>query len=132
MSLYLPDSTHMIGYSRGHRVEREWFQRVLNGGETVGSCEVVIGECYSGAHPDEHPGWREIFNALRLWSISPDDAVRAGAWRYQFGRRGIPLSMTDTLIAAVAHRVGATIITDNLKDFPMDGISVVSLARPTA
>jgi len=35
----------------------------------------------------------------------------------------------DTLIAAVARRVGATVVTDNAKDFPMDDIQVMSIPR---
>ena len=121
----------MVKYSRGRAREAQWFQIMLNGGETVGTCEIVIGECLSGAQPVERRGWREIFGALRLWSVTPEDAIQAGIWRYDFARRGIQLSMTDTIIAAVALRVGATVVTDNLKDFPMPELAVMSLPPAT-
>ena len=36
-----------------------------------------------------------------------------------FARQGVQLAMTDSLVAAVANDVGATIVTTNIKDFPM-------------
>ncbi|MGI8549543.1 MAG: hypothetical protein ACR2PL_01930 [Dehalococcoidia bacterium] len=40
------------------------------------------------------------------------------------------LSPEDTLIAAVARAVGATIITENAKDYPMTDVKLLSLREP--
>ena len=47
-------------------------------------------------------------------------------WR-EFRERAVTLSMTDTLAAAVALEQGAVLLTDNMRDFPVDGLPVVSL-----
>lgn len=36
--------------------------------------------------------------------------------------------MADTLIAAVASELDAVLLTENLKDFPMDGVRVMGPA----
>ncbi len=127
MPLYLPDSTVLIGYGRGRREETEWFQRVLNGQDVVGSCAVTISECVGGARPRERAGWREVFDSFTYWDIEPGDAAQSGTYRYDFAREGFQLKLGDTLIAAVARRVGAIVVTDNLRDFPMSDIQVIPL-----
>jgi predicted nucleic acid-binding protein len=100
---------------------------MLNTRETVGVCPVVVAECYSGARPPERHGWAEIFGSLAFWPIEFTDAAQAGTWRYDFARRGIQLSTTDLLIAAVALRIQATLVTSNTRHFPMAGIQVIEV-----
>lgn len=135
MTRYLPDTMHLIWFSRGRRAEVEWFQMMMNSGEEVGACPVTIAEAYAGAVPVEHPGWAEIFDALTYWGVTREDAAQSGIYRYEFARRGFQLKLGDTLIAAIARRVGATVVTENRKDFPMTDIPVIGLgprlaARP--
>jgi predicted nucleic acid-binding protein len=70
--------------------------------------------------------WDVFFSTLLYWDISLSAAKRAGAWRYQFARRGTPLSVSDTLVGAVALEQGATIVTNNVKDYPMGGLHLLS------
>ena len=114
---YLPDSSLLIRFGRGDRREVEWMQTMLNSTDEVASCPITIAEVLAGAKPDERPGWRELFNTLLFWPVLPDDALHAGAWQYDLARRGIQVGLPDTLIAAVALRVGATVVTHNAKDF---------------
>jgi hypothetical protein len=46
-------------------------------------------------------------------------AKQAGALRYEWARKGVTLTLTDTMIAATVLHYGLTLITDNRKDFPM-------------
>lgn len=124
MTDFLPDTNLCIRFGRGELEASEWFQTMLNSGQRVGVCPVVIAECFAGAHPPERIGWLEIFDALTFWEILPGDARQAGVYQYDFARQGIQLKLGDTLIAAVAKRVGATIVTNNVKDFPMTDVRV--------
>ena len=124
MSDFLPDSNVFIQYGRGDVAATNWFRAVVNSGQRVGVCPVVIAECLAGAKPGERIGWREIFDAMTFWEIEPGDAEQSGIYRYDFARRGLRLELGDTLIAAVAKRVGATIVTNNVKDFPMTDVRV--------
>jgi predicted nucleic acid-binding protein len=52
------------------------------------------------------------------------EGERAGIWRREYARRGVTLSQADCLVAATAFRVGATLATGNVRDYPMDEIPV--------
>ena len=52
-------------------------------------------------------------------------AKEAGRYRYEFTRIGTTLSATDSLIAAVAIANDATLITNNLRHFPMPEIRLL-------
>jgi hypothetical protein len=54
----------------------------------------------------------------------------AGQWRYDFARQGVTLHIADALIAAVAMEEEASLITANLKDFPMSGLQVLPQPLP--
>ena len=124
---YLLDTSFLVQFGRGRREETEWLQTRLNSVDTIGCCPITIAEVHAGAHPRERPGWAEIFGAMVFWPILPEDAALSGAWRYDMARRGIHLQLGDTLIAAVARRVGATVVTHNVKDFEPLGVKVEAL-----
>jgi predicted nucleic acid-binding protein len=124
---YLPDSTELIKFGRGRPLQVEWFQRMINGGEEIGACAITVAECYAGATPPERPGWQEVFAALAFWEITTGDAALAGTWRHELARRGRTATLPDCLIAAVALRVGATVVTSNARDFAFPGVAVIDL-----
>lgn len=47
--------------------------------------------------------------------------------RYDFDRKGIILSTTDAMVAAVVKERGAVLVTNNVKDYPMEEIEVLPL-----
>jgi predicted nucleic acid-binding protein len=52
--------------------------------------------------------------------------VTAGGFRYDLARKGVILTITDCLIAAVAIDSGSTLVTRNTKDYPMPGITLLT------
>jgi tRNA(fMet)-specific endonuclease VapC len=92
---------------------------MLVSGDEVGMCSVIVAEIFAGLPPHRHQNWSTFLSALLFWPISFAASRQAGEWRYAFARRGIQVAMMDSLIAAVADEVGATIVTSNTKDFPM-------------
>lgn len=124
MTLYLPDTTVLIGFGRGRPAETEWMRRTLNSASSIITCPVTVAECLAGATPSERPGWDEIFATLRFVPFDLEDAVTSGTYRYDLARQGRQIALGDSLIAAIARRTGAVIVTSNLKDFPMDGLQV--------
>lgn len=125
---YLLDSSALIPYGRGISVAVIAVRRLVEKGEELGVCAICVSEFYSGIPLGKDPEMDRLLQTLEYWPISYDDAVQAGAYRHGFARKGIQLSTQDTLIAAVARRVGATIVTENLKDFPMEDVVVASLS----
>jgi tRNA(fMet)-specific endonuclease VapC len=129
MSRYLLDTTALIDFSKGREPAFSLVHRFLQNGEEVGVSPINVAEFYSGLAPAQHALWDEFFEPLLLWPISLDAAKRAGRFRYDFARRGISLSTTDTLVAAVALEQRATIVTSNVKDYPMDEVVLLPLSE---
>jgi predicted nucleic acid-binding protein len=56
-------------------------------------------------------------------------AKLGGELKYNWAKKGYALSLTDTLIAAVAIENGFAIATDNVKDFPMPELRLLTPPR---
>ena len=97
--------------------------------ETVCVCTVVTAEIYSGLGERQMPRALALFSTSEYLPASEEIAIQAGKWRYLYARRGIQLSTTDMLIAATAHAYNATIVTGNVRDYPMPEVSLLPLPR---
>ena len=69
---------------------------------------------------------RVLLDALEYVTTSPAAARWAAASRLKRHRAGGRLGLGDSLIAAVAAELGATVITRNRPDFERQGIEVLS------
>ena len=129
MTTYLLDTNVLIEFLKGKPPAGSAIVRLLDRGAVLASCSVTVAEFYSGEVPGRQPVWDSFIAGLEFWANTFEDAIEAGNYRRDFSRRGIQLSVTDTLVAATARHMGATLLTENLKDFPMTDIQVVSLAE---
>ncbi|MFN8525758.1 MAG: type II toxin-antitoxin system VapC family toxin [Chloroflexota bacterium] len=127
MSRFLLDTTTLIDLSKGREPATSAVFSLIERGDELGVCAVNVAEFFTGVPPAERSIWTEFFSLLDFWPITPAAGRRAGIWRHDYGRQGLTLSSTDTLIAAVASENNAVVLTRNVKDFPMPEIS----ARPT-
>lgn len=127
MSRYLLDTTALIDVSKRREPARSRIRAMIAMGDEVGVCPVNVAEFFAGLSPEAHPEWEEFFDALHYWDISRAAAVRAGQYRYEYARKGRPLSTADTLVAAVAREIGAAIVTSNPKDFPLPDLELLSV-----
>jgi predicted nucleic acid-binding protein len=98
-------------------------------GETLAVCDIVIAEVYAGLHPQDRPKAAVLLNTLTFLPTTPTIAQQAGEWRYTFARQGTQLAASDTLVAATAYIHQATIVTANVKDYPMKEVTVLPLPR---
>lgn len=127
MSRYLLDTTALIDFSKRREPAFSLVHRFIASGEEVGVSPINVAEFYTGLAASEHAVWDEFFEALILWPVSLSAAKQAGQFRYDFARKGVSLSTTDTLVAAVALEQGASIVTNNVKDYPMDDVVLFPL-----
>lgn len=85
---------------------------------------IVAAEFLSGANATE----QELFEALldRFGAVPVDTAVAriAADYKRQFKNRKPRLKLPDALLAATAKLYGATLVTENTKDFPMKDIAI--------
>jgi len=128
MTRYLVDTTTWIDYSKGIEPPSSRLDALIEDPEhEIGVCAVIVAEFMSGVAPVDRPDWERRFASLAYWETPLDGALLAGVDRYDFARRGRPLHTQDVLIAATARAHGAVLITENTEDFPMSGITLLSL-----
>jgi predicted nucleic acid-binding protein len=127
MPKYLLDTDTLIDYSKGREPVCGCLHALITQGETVGVCAITVAEFFAGLPPANRPVWQEFFAALTYWEMSEHAARLAGIYRYELGRSGQSLSISDALIAAVALQEHATLLTSNLKHFPIPELSIRSL-----
>jgi predicted nucleic acid-binding protein len=127
MTRYLLDTDTLIDFSKGREPTRSRILQMIEAGDVLGVCAINVSEFYAGLPEEQRSTWDEFFTALPYWPISREAAIQAGRERYEFSRQGRTVTTADALIAAVARENQATIITSNIKDYPMPGVSLLSL-----
>jgi hypothetical protein len=71
-----------------------------------------------GMRPKEAQRTTELLRSLQLLPITFTVAALAGSLKYDYAKKGITLSLTDAIIAAVAIHNQLTLITEIIKHFP--------------
>lgn len=130
MTRYLLDTTALVDFSKGREPARSRILAMIDREDEVEVCPVNVAEFYSGLSPETRQIWDEFIGALVFWDLTIEVAARAGGYRYEFARRGPPLSTADALIAAASVVYEAILVTDNPKDYPMQDVQLMSLRQP--
>jgi len=76
-------------------------------------------EILQGARPHELPGTMELLDALETVDVDAEIADLGGAYSRSYRAQGRTLSPLDCMIAATAIAHDLTLVTQNVKDFPM-------------
>ena len=127
MAYYLLDSDALIDYLKGIESTITMIDGLVEQGEITCACAVTLTESMSGLDQDQLDIAQPFFDSLVFLPTSRASAHHAGRWRHDFARRGISLSTTDMLIAATAREHQATLVTRNIKHFPIPDVTVVPL-----
>jgi predicted nucleic acid-binding protein len=126
MATYLLDTDTLIDYSKGREPVCSRIQKLIKAGDRIGVCAINVAEFFAGLPPVNRPVWNEFFASLVYWEITQESARIAGIYCYELARSGTTLTTTDALIAAVALQENATLLTSNLKHYPIPGLSIRS------
>jgi predicted nucleic acid-binding protein len=125
--MYLIDTNILIDALKSRRTRLEFLQR-LSDSQPLAFCSIVVAELFAGfgtageiakAHAD-------LLEALVYVSTSQSAAELAGTLLLKYKKRGTTLSLADAMIAAVAITEGHTLVTDNVKHFPMPELNLMS------
>ena len=125
MTDHLLDSTALVDYFRRRRIVIDLLERLEAQGHRLAVCAVGLAEVYSGFDAQQRMENDPVADRSLYYETTPAAAEEAGRYRYEFARMGIRLSATDSLIAAVAIANDAILVTNNVRDFPMDGIRML-------
>jgi len=121
---YLFDTTVAIDWSVAHPGVREVVDACFAETDLLYTCDVVMCEALSGGTDAEREVVRRFLGALEYVAIDPDGAADAGDLRRVASRSG-GHSLGDALIAALARRLGATVVTRDAADFAAYDVPVI-------
>jgi len=122
---HLLDANALIDYFRRIRSTLKLLERLEAQGHRLAVCAVGLPELYSGFSLQQRIAAEPVADGWFYYETTPAIAKEAGRYRYEFTRIGTTLSAADSLIAAVAIANGATLITNNLRHFPMREIRLL-------
>jgi predicted nucleic acid-binding protein len=122
---YLLDSTLIIDHGNRDSAASGLFQRLIEEGHELFTCDVVTCETLSLGDDEQLRRLRSLLDALEYVSTSPSAARWAAESRRRQRLAGGKRSLGDALIAAVADSLGATVVTRNRRDFERQGIAVL-------
>lgn len=129
MSAFLIDTDVLIDLSKNIKSTLSWFNQAFEENLELAVCPINITEFYSGISLKERPRWDDFFGSLECWIISKGISRQAGIWRYEFSKKGVSISTPDSLIAATASAHNATLLTKNIKDYPMANLKVLTISH---
>lgn len=118
MPKFLLDSDVLIDWLRRDLPVVEWVKTHDAAGDFLGWTPVSIAELYAGLRPKEEHVIGDLSRLLHCVELDERVGRKAGRYRLLFGRsHGVEVA--DALIAAAAHVHGLTLVSRNLRHYPM-------------
>jgi predicted nucleic acid-binding protein len=124
MAAYLLDTTLLLDYVNGDVSAAQTVDALFGEAADLFTCEVVTCEALSGGNEEERRLLGVLLDALEYVATDPAAARWAAASRREGRARRPRRSLADALIAGVAWRMSATIVTRNTQDFARQGVRV--------
>jgi len=109
---------------RGHRSALDFIDSLILDGAEVCFSVISEAEIYSNVQPGEEARILALFGALTRLNVNGVVARKAGQYRALY-RRSHRMALPDALIAATAFVHQSTLITRNVRHYPMPDVQVV-------
>jgi predicted nucleic acid-binding protein len=129
---YLLDTDTLIDVLEDRGDARQQVAAMIETDDEVALCAITVAELYSGLSDRKRSKWESWLIALSYWHINIEVAMGAGTYRKTASEAGRTISVTDSLLAALAREKNATLLTSNIKDYPMKDVRVMSLRQKAA
>jgi predicted nucleic acid-binding protein len=127
MATLLLDTSVIIDAINEKRNRRQFLRGLVEQGNVLACSPINVTEIYAGMRPKEEVRTTTFLTSLDFYPITFSVARVAGELKRDFGKKGITLSVSDSLIAAVAIEYQLALLTDNTKDFPMKNLKLYPL-----
>jgi predicted nucleic acid-binding protein len=127
MATYLLDTSVIIDAINNKKGRRQLLRDLISQGNILACSPINVAEVYAGLRPPEESNTKSFLQTLDLYQVTFPIAELAGLLKRDYGKKGKTLAITDTLIAAVALHHHLYLITDNVKDFPMEDLALYPL-----
>ncbi len=129
MATFLLDTSVIIDTINNKKSRRQLLRGLLDQGHLLACCPINVAEIYAGLRSKEEESTQSFLASLDYYLVTFTMARLAGRLKRDFAKKGVTLSVTDTLIAAVAIEHRIFLITDNTKDFPMKELQLYPLSQ---
>lgn len=130
MATYLLDTSVIIDALNDKRGRRDLLLGLVKQGHLLACCPINMTEVYTGMRPKEEKATEDFLRSLEYYDVTWPIARIAGFLKRDQTRTGVTITVSDATIAAVALAHGLTLMTDNVKDFPMKDITLYPLPSP--
>lgn len=124
MTIYLLDTSVIVDALNGKRGRDALLKQLVEEGHLLACSSIQVTEVYAGLRSHEETTTEELLRSLEYYEVTWEIARLAGILRRDYGRRGVTLALADVTIAAVALAHGLTLITDNVKHYPMKDLQL--------
>src|SRR6266496_2992669 len=129
MKSLLLDTNIIVDALRGRNERHVLVDRLLAEDQPLASCPITITEIYAGMRAHEEKRTRAFMQSLLFLPVTEQISEQAGLLKAHYGRHGRTLSLQDATIAAVSLAYGCTLVTENVKDFPMPELQLYPLSN---
>jgi len=129
MSTFLLDTSVILDALNDKRGRAALLAELLSEGHLLACCPINVTEVYAGMRLREQAPTEAFLSSLQYVPITREAARLAGDLKRDYTRRGTTLNLGDVIIAAVALHNDLTLITDNIKDFPMRDLELFPLPK---
>lgn len=128
MATYLLDTSVIIDALNNKQGRRELLLGLVRHGHLLACCPINVTEIYAGMRPKEEEATEEFLRSLEYYHLTWPVSRLAGLLKRDLARKGTTVTVVDATIAAVAIVHELTLMTDNIKDFPMKELRLYPLA----
>jgi predicted nucleic acid-binding protein len=129
MKPFLLDTNIIVDALRKRHDRHLLVDQFLDQGQPLASCPITITEIYAGMRPHEEKPTRAFMRSLLFFGITEEIAEAAGLLKAQYAKRGRAISFQDASIAAICIAYGCTLVTENVRDFPMPELQLYPLPK---
>jgi predicted nucleic acid-binding protein len=113
------DTSVLVDFLRGESHATTLLERRVADGDELWGVVVTRAELLAGMRSAERPATWALFEALRWVDVDLEVADRAGELARRYRRLHSGVEIPDYLIAAGAEAVGGSLLTTNVRHFPM-------------
>jgi predicted nucleic acid-binding protein len=119
VAIVVVDTSVLIDHLQGNRAAAERLRIAIERGDELWSVAVVRTEVLAGARASERDATRALLDSLRWLDVTVGLADEAAAIAARYLRSHPGVDNVDHLVAAATLRLGATLLTQNVRHFPM-------------
>lgn len=124
MAIHLLDTDILIDFLRGRKEARLFLRQYEAAPEPPVISVVSVTELWAGMRQGEESATGVLLSALRKIPLTEGIALTAGNMLRTY-RRSHGTELGDALIASTAVEINATLITRNIKHYPMRTVTVL-------